>query len=64
MGHPPEEFEAAIEEDIERPARACAKSLRDVQNSWVKDMKVLIEDGTVRAYNVNLEVTFVLHDET
>jgi flavin-binding protein dodecin len=54
----PEGFEAAIKEGIER----ANKTLRDVQGTWVKDMSVLIEDGSVKGYSVNLEVTFVLDD--
>jgi flavin-binding protein dodecin len=33
-----------------------------VQGAWVKDMNVLIEDGSIQGYSVNLEVTFVLDD--
>ena len=60
MGHLP----GGLRGDPRGGHRAPGKSLRDVQNSWVKDMKVIIEDGTARGYNVNLEVTFVLDDET
>jgi flavin-binding protein dodecin len=54
----PEGFEAAIREGIER----ANKTLRNIQSAWVKDMNVLIEDGQIRAYKVNLLVTFVLED--
>ncbi len=54
----PDGFEAAVREGLER----ANKTLRNVQSAWVKDMNVLIEDGTIRGYSVNLEVTFVLED--
>jgi dodecin len=54
----PESFEAAIREGIER----ANKTLRNIQSAWVKDRNVLIEDGQIRAYKVNLLVTFVLED--
>ena len=54
----PEGFEAAIREGIER----ATKTLRNIQSAWVKDRNVLIEDGQIRAYKVNLLVTFVLED--
>ena len=54
----PDGFEAAIREGIERANR----TLRNVEGAWVKDMNVLIEDGTIVGYKVNLEVTFVLED--
>jgi len=51
-------FEAATREAIER----ANKTLRNVEGAWVKDMNVLIEDGNIKAYKVNLAVTFVLED--
>ena len=54
----PDGFEAAIREGIER----ATKTLRNVQGAWVKDMNILMEDGQIRAYKVNLLVTFVLED--
>ena len=53
-----EGFEAAIREGIER----ANKTLRNIQSAWVKDMNILIEYGQIRAYKVNLLVTFVLED--
>ena len=54
----PDGFEAAIKEGIER----ANKTLRNVEAAWVKDMNVLIEDGNITGYKVNLEVTFVLDE--
>jgi flavin-binding protein dodecin len=56
----PEGFEAAVREGIER----ANSTLRNVEGAWVKDMNVLIEDGQIRAYKVNLAITFVLEDGT
>jgi dodecin len=56
----PEGFEEAIKEAIER----ANKTLRNVEGAWVKDMNVLIEDGNIKAYKVNLAITFVLEDAT
>jgi dodecin len=55
-----EGFEAAVREGIER----ANSTLRNVEGAWVKDMNVLIEDGQIKAYKVNLAVTFVLEDGT
>lgn len=54
----PDGFEAAIREGIER----ATKTLRNVQSAQVKDMNIMMEDGQIRAYKVNLLVTFVLED--
>ena len=51
-------FEDAIQQAIAR----ANKTLRNVQGAWVKDMNVMIEDGNITGYKVNLEVTFVLED--
>ena len=49
-------FEAAINEGITR----ANKTLRNVESALVKDMNVLIENGKITGYKVNLQVTFVL----
>jgi flavin-binding protein dodecin len=51
-------FEDAINEAVAR----ATKTLRNVEGAWVKDMNVLIEDGNIVGYKVNLEVTFVLEE--
>jgi flavin-binding protein dodecin len=51
-------FEDAVQQVIAR----ANKTLRNIQGAWVKDMNVLIEDGNITGYKVNLEVTFVLED--
>jgi len=51
-------FEDAINEAVGR----ATKTLRGVEGAWVKDMNILIEDGNITGYKVNLEVTFVLEE--
>lgn len=51
-------FEDATETGIDR---AC-KTLDNVKSAWVKDQKVEIEGGKIKAYRVTLMVTFVLND--
>ncbi|MDP8940027.1 MAG: dodecin family protein [Actinomycetota bacterium] len=53
-----ESFEAAVKEGIDR----ATSTLRGVEGAWVKDMNVLIEDGNITGYKVNLAVTFLLED--
>jgi dodecin len=54
----PESFEAAINEGVGR----ATSTLRNVEGCWVKDMNVLMENGNITGYKVNLAVTFVLED--
>lgn len=49
-------FEDAIQKGI---AKAC-DTLRSVQGAWVKEQKVVVKDGKISAYRVDLKVTFVL----
>jgi flavin-binding protein dodecin len=53
-----EGFEDAIQQGIAR----ATKTLRNVEGAWVKDQNVMIEDGNIKGYKVNLEVTFVLDE--
>lgn len=51
-------FEEAIQIGIDR----ANSTLRNVRGAWVKEMKVECGDGVITAYQVALEVTFVLDD--
>ena len=53
-----EGFEDAINQAVAR----ATKTLRGVEGAWVKDQNVMIEDGNIVGYKVNLEVTFVLEE--
>ncbi|HJQ28806.1 MAG TPA: dodecin family protein [Rubrobacter sp.] len=54
----PDSFDDAVRQGIER----ANKTLRNVSSAWVKDQNVLIENGNITAYKVNILVTFVLED--
>jgi len=49
-------FEDAIAAGVSRATSA----LRGVHGVWIKDMHVMIEDGNITGYKVNMEITFVL----
>ena len=51
-------FEDAVKEAVAR----ATKTLRGVEGAWVKDQNVLIEDGNIKGYKVNVEVTFLLEE--
>jgi hypothetical protein len=51
-------FDDAVKVGI---ARAC-KTLKNVSGAWVKDQKLVVEEGKIIEYRVNLKVTFVLED--
>jgi len=49
-------FEDAIQIGISR----ANKRLKNVQGAWVQDQKVVVENGKITEYRVNMKVTFVL----
>ena len=51
-------FEDAINQAVAR----ATKTLRGVEGAWVKDMNVMIEDGSITGYKVNVEITFMLEE--
>jgi dodecin len=51
-------FDDAVKEPIDR----ANKTLRGVESAWVKDMNVLIENGNITGYKMNVAITFVLEN--
>ena len=49
-------FDDAIEQGIER----AHKTLKNLTGAWIQDQKLVIENGKVTEYRVNMKVTFVL----
>ena len=51
-------FQDAIEQGIER----ASKTLKNVEGAWIQDQKIVVENGKIVAYRVNMKVTFILMD--
>lgn len=51
-------FDDAMESGIDR----ANKTLDRVKGAWVNEMKVIVEDGKITEYRVNMKVSFVLKD--
>ncbi|GAB4534671.1 MAG: dodecin family protein [Parvularculaceae bacterium] len=54
----PKSFKDAIETGIAR----AHKTLKGIQDAWVKDQSLALEDGVIKEYRVILKVTFILTD--
>jgi len=54
----PDGFDAAVKVGVER----AAKTLHNVTGAWVQDQKVVVNDGEIVEYRVNMKVTFILND--
>lgn len=51
-------FEDAIQTGITR----ASKTVEGIQGAWIKEQKVIIENGRIVEYRVNMKVTFLLKD--
>ncbi|ESY74966.1 hypothetical protein X743_06840 [Mesorhizobium sp. LNHC252B00] len=49
-------FQDAIEQGIAR----ASKTLKNVEGAWIQDQKIVVQDGKITAYRVNMKVTFIL----
>ena len=51
-------FEDAM---IQGLARA-SKTIENIRSAWVKEQRVDVENGRIKSFQVNMQVTFVLKD--
>jgi flavin-binding protein dodecin len=51
-------FEDAVKEGVAR----AHKTLKNVEGAWIQEQKVVVRDGAIAEYRVNMKVTFVLMD--
>jgi dodecin len=52
----------SIEDAVNMAVKRATQTLRNVESAWVKDQNVLIENGNIQGYKVNLAITFVLEE--
>ena len=51
-----ESFEDAIQSGIAK----AGESVKNIQAAWVNQQQVIVENGAVSAYSVDLKITFVV----
>jgi flavin-binding protein dodecin len=54
--------ETSFEDAINVAVARATKTLRGVEGARVKDQNVMIEDGNITGYKVNVEITFMLEE--
>jgi dodecin len=54
--------DTSFEDAIQQGVRRATSTLRGVEGAWIKDQNVMIENGNITGYKVNMEVTFILED--
>ena len=52
----PKSFEDAIQNGITK----ASKTVHNIKSAWVKEQHVVIDNGKVALYRVDMKVTFVL----
>lgn len=51
-------FQDAVEQGISR----ANKTLRNIRSAWVKEQQVCVTDGSIKEFQVNMMVTFVIDE--
>ena len=51
----------SFEDAIQRGIGKAAETVQNIKGAWVKEQKVLVENGSVNGYRVDLKVSFVLN---
>lgn len=51
-------FEDAIQQGLDR----AGKTIRNIRSAWIKEQQVRCENGRITAYQVNMQITFVLEE--
>ncbi len=49
-------FEDAVAKGISK----MSETVDNIEGAWVKEQKVVVEDGKVKAYRVTMKVTFIV----
>ncbi len=52
----------SFEDAIERGIKRADKTLKNITGAWVNEQSVVVKNGKVVEWRVNLKVTFVLDD--
>ena len=49
-------FEDAVQQGVTR----ASKTIHNIKGAWIKEQQVVVDNGKVTLYRVDLKVTFVL----
>ncbi len=49
-------FEDAIQQGIDR----ASETVENIEGAWIKEQKVVVANGKIKEYRVDMKVTFVL----
>lgn len=52
----------SFEDAVKKAVARADKTLNNVEGAWVQEQKVVVRNGEIAEYRVNLKITFVLED--
>ena len=52
----------SLEDAIAIGVNRAVRTLQNVEGVWIREQKIMIEDGRIASYRVNMQVTFTLTD--
>lgn len=52
----------SFEDAVKKGIRRYAKTIDNVEGAWIKEQKVVVNDGEISEFRVTLKVSFVLKD--
>ena len=52
----------SFEEAVKKGIRRYAKTIDNVEGAWIKEQKVVVNDGEISEFRVTMKVSFVLKD--
>lgn len=50
----------SFEDAVRKGVRKMSETVDNIESAWVKEQKVVVEDGEVAAYRVTMKVTFIV----
>lgn len=50
----------SFDDAVEKGVAEVSKTVKNVQGAWVNEQNVVVKDGKIKEYRVNLKVTFIL----
>jgi flavin-binding protein dodecin len=55
--------EKSFDDAVNQAVKETAKTIRNIDSVWVKDMKVHVKDGEIKSYGVICKVSFRVNTE-
>jgi len=50
----------SFEDAVRKGVRKMGETVDNIEGAWVKEQKVVVNDGEVTAYRVTMKVTFIV----